>query len=115
MEPLEQTAPAVRASHHFAVATSLPQDSSAVEQRRPRKNAVLLRRLEVSFSQPWVVELWARYSRCKWNIRERTPRLTFFVRPVRRAGDPGIDEVLLVSSGETPLARREYCLGSAAE
>ena len=79
------------------------------------QNSVLLRRLELSFSQPWVGRALGEVFPVQVeHPGEHTP-LTFFVRPVRRVGDPGIDEVLLVSSGGTPLSLREVRLGSAAE
>ena len=53
------------------------------------QNAVLLRRLEVSFSQPWVGRALGEVFPVQVEHPGEDTRLTFFVRPVRRAGDPG--------------------------
>ncbi len=78
------------------------------------QSAVLLRRLEVSFSQPWVGRALGEVFPVQVERSGEDTPLTFFVRPVRRVGDPGIDEVLLISSGGTPLSLRQVRLGPAA-
>ena len=78
------------------------------------QHAVLLRRLAVSFSQPWVGRALGEVFPVRVERPGEDTPLTFFVRPVRRPGDPGIDEVLLVSSGETPLSLRTVRLGAVA-
>ena len=80
------------------------------------QNAVLLRRLEVSFSQPWVGRALGEVFPVQVEHPGEDTRLTFFVRPVRRCGrSRALTRCYWSVQGRRRWRCGRYGLGSAAE
>ena len=71
-----------------------------------------IRRLELHFSEPWVDRALGEMHPVEVSALAEETELTFFVRPDRGFTDPGVDEVLLVSSGRDSLKLAAVRLGA---